>query len=88
MNEKLNKLLKEIDPSLSSVVWTEGRYIRFEIYEERKHEDQFICSGWYEGEKVYFDRWSASIPLGELTFLTPYQVRKVRKVTKDFFETT
>lgn len=86
MDKKLDKILKQIDPSLSSIVYREYGRIQFEIYEKQKNQDQLIFSGWCAGEDVNIHRWSAGCPLHELTFLTPYQVRKAKKVVKDFFQ--
>ena len=85
MTKTLDKILKQIDPSLSSIVYREYERIQFEIYEKQKNQDQLIFRGWCGGEDVNIHRWSAGCPLHELTFLTPYQVRKAKKVVKDFF---
>jgi hypothetical protein len=89
LSEQLTRTLNEkVDSYIEAIVWLEKEGgIRFEVTYTGYWVGAEICSGFLNNEnKVEFYRKSSTLPLGETTALTPYQITKTRKLVKKFLE--
>lgn len=87
--EKLTNILNEkVDKDIDVIVWLDKQVgIRFEVVYTGFASESTICSGFLNNEnKVEFYRKSSTLPLSDITILTPYQITKTRKLVKKTLE--
>ena len=89
ITEKLTNILNEkVDKDIEAIVWLDKQVgIKFEVFYTGYAGETLICSGFLKNEnKVEFYRKSSILPLSDTTTLTPYQIKKKKKLVKKILE--